>query len=180
MPYPANWDTLRKEVYERDGHECQNCGASDIEIHAHHTVPLSSGGSNEMSNLITLCEPCHLASHGRGVAPTAVREYKLDDFLEMDMPECPDCGGEFGSTSTDTIECRDCHVVIQFDRHYIPPELLDDFDRCEKWLCRSTVFELTADFEEGTGRMECAECKTRYEVDMETGDYHRQSRSILG
>lgn len=67
--YPERWDALRKAVYKRDNYECQGCTAKggpegDAELHAHHIVPLSMGGSNMKSNLITLCEDCHGRVHG--------------------------------------------------------------------------------------------------------------------
>jgi len=73
-------------VYERDGWTCQNCGArggdrgdhdeqhstashssqrkrGDHELHAHHVVPKSNGGSHALSNLTTLCGACHNDAH---------------------------------------------------------------------------------------------------------------------
>jgi hypothetical protein len=62
--YPSNWNMLRSQVYERDNYSCQNCGikggsGGEVELHAHHIVPLSRGGNNILSNLTTLCESCH-------------------------------------------------------------------------------------------------------------------------
>jgi hypothetical protein len=61
--YPQNWDEIRKKVYRRDGWRCQNCEARNIKLYAHHLIPLSEGGSNELENLITLCEECHKDMH---------------------------------------------------------------------------------------------------------------------
>ena len=66
--YPPDWDQRRRRVYERDNYTCQNCGieggpAGDAELHAHHVVPLEKEGSNELSNLKTLCAKCHEAVH---------------------------------------------------------------------------------------------------------------------
>lgn len=66
--YPIDWDTRRRSVYKRDGFKCVNCGArggteGSIELHAHHIVPLSAGGSNELTNLATLCADCHAKLH---------------------------------------------------------------------------------------------------------------------
>lgn len=67
--YPDRWDVLRKAVYRRDDYRCQGCNDQggqhgDAELHAHHIVPLSMGGSNMKSNLITLCSDCHGRVHG--------------------------------------------------------------------------------------------------------------------
>lgn len=75
-PYPEDWDSRRRAVYRRDGYTCQNCGRrggsfGSAELHAHHIVPKSRGGTDRVSNLKTVCKECHDAIHGRGFAPTA-------------------------------------------------------------------------------------------------------------
>lgn len=43
---------------------CANCGAVDgLEIH--HIVPLSKGGTNTKTNIVTLCWKCHAAAHDK-------------------------------------------------------------------------------------------------------------------
>ncbi|WP_436934641.1 HNH endonuclease [Halovenus marina] len=69
-PKSKNWDVIRKQVYERDGYTCVNCGASggsngNAEIHADHVLPRSRDGSDELQNLRTLCRECHEARHAR-------------------------------------------------------------------------------------------------------------------
>jgi 5-methylcytosine-specific restriction endonuclease McrA len=66
--YPGNWENFRLKVYQRDNYQCQNCGLSggpngEIELHAHHIVPLSVGGNNTLSNIVTLCHHCHILIH---------------------------------------------------------------------------------------------------------------------
>lgn len=63
MSYPDDWDDLRHEVYARDGYRCVNCGATNVELHAHHIVPLSVGGTNRVRNLATVCFDCHARIH---------------------------------------------------------------------------------------------------------------------
>lgn len=60
--YPPNWAELRLEILRRDGHRCGNCG-STTNLHVHHIVPLSKGGSSDPGNLRTLCESCHKRLH---------------------------------------------------------------------------------------------------------------------
>lgn len=59
------WRTTRKLVLERDGYRCMTCGDScrSEEADVHHLMPKSLGGSDEPSNLITLCDGCHAAHH---------------------------------------------------------------------------------------------------------------------
>lgn len=73
--YPSDWDSRRRRVYTRDDYTCQNCGSGggyqgDTELHAHHIVPISKGGSDDLTNLKTLCKGCHDAIHTSSMAPT--------------------------------------------------------------------------------------------------------------
>jgi hypothetical protein len=66
--YPSDWNKRRKKVLKRDGYMCQNCGArggpnGNADLHVHHIVPKSSGGSHKLSNLATECKECHNAIH---------------------------------------------------------------------------------------------------------------------
>ncbi len=53
------WKLLRQKVWKRDKFICQNCGAQNCKLDAHHIIPLRFGGSNKMNNLVTLCKKCH-------------------------------------------------------------------------------------------------------------------------
>ena len=61
--YPQDWNQIRREVYRKDNWVCQRCGAKNTKLYAHHLIPLIEGGSNELKNLITLCEKCHRDMH---------------------------------------------------------------------------------------------------------------------
>jgi hypothetical protein len=60
--YPEDWTELKHQVLVRDGYTCANCGGSG-EMHVHHIVPLSKGGTNSLSNLKALCRGCHKLVH---------------------------------------------------------------------------------------------------------------------
>ena len=53
---------LRFEVFKRDEFKCQYCGATPpaVILQVDHIHPVSDGGSNEMDNLITSCQPCNI------------------------------------------------------------------------------------------------------------------------
>lgn len=75
---PNDWSTRRRRVYKRDNYQCQNCGRrggprGSYELHAHHIVPKSKGGTHQLSNLKTICNECHKAIHGNRMAPSADR-----------------------------------------------------------------------------------------------------------
>ena len=91
--YPDDWDQRRKAIYKRDGYACQNCGrrggpTGTAELHCHHIVPKSKGGSHHPSNLITLCWKCHNAQHdhhiSRNKRPSSTSGSPGHDRDEMD------------------------------------------------------------------------------------------------
>jgi 5-methylcytosine-specific restriction endonuclease McrA len=66
MTVKNSWYDLIKTVNKRDGGMCVICkskGTFTKGSDTHHIIPLSKGGSNTMSNLITLCESCHSQRH---------------------------------------------------------------------------------------------------------------------
>jgi hypothetical protein len=62
---------IRFEIFKRDCFKCQYCGATapEVVLHVDHIKPVSQGGSNDLTNLITSCAPCNLGK----------RDKKLDD-----------------------------------------------------------------------------------------------------
>ena len=60
-----NWTEVREGILFRDHHKCVECGVRcrDADLDVHHLLPRSAGGTDEPSNLITLCDGCHAAHH---------------------------------------------------------------------------------------------------------------------
>ena len=60
----------REKVFERDGWTCRECGAKrevgSVVLHAHHVKEFATHPEMrlDVSNGLTLCEPCHMALHG--------------------------------------------------------------------------------------------------------------------
>lgn len=54
----TEWLALREIILERDGKACARCGIK-TKLSIHHIKPRSTGGTDELYNLITLCQPCH-------------------------------------------------------------------------------------------------------------------------
>ncbi len=52
---------LRLAVYERDNFTCHYCGlhANEDELQIDHIIPVSRGGTNDFSNLVTSCATCN-------------------------------------------------------------------------------------------------------------------------
>ncbi len=58
---PITWTCpkkLKAQVFDRDGHACCYCGATD-DLSVDHKVPQSRGGTDDVDNLQTLCRPCN-------------------------------------------------------------------------------------------------------------------------
>jgi ribosomal protein S27AE len=64
LTYPPDWNERCSAV--RGAGYCAECGSSSrkVQIHVHHRVPISRGGSHALDNLIRLCEKCHAKAHG--------------------------------------------------------------------------------------------------------------------
>lgn len=57
-PLPSNWESLIKQVKARDNYRCVLCG-SRKQLEIDHVVPRSAGGTDQISNLRTLCKKDH-------------------------------------------------------------------------------------------------------------------------
>ncbi len=51
-------ETLRDEIYDRDGRKCVQCGATE-NLCIDHIFPFSKGGKTERDNLQTFCKSCN-------------------------------------------------------------------------------------------------------------------------
>ena len=60
-PIPVS---LRAAVFERDGHACVKCGATD-DLALDHIFPWSLGGPDTFENLRVLCKPCNSSKGAR-------------------------------------------------------------------------------------------------------------------
>ena len=60
-----SWEEARNFVLKRDNRHCVSCGelCQRGEADVHHLIPRSMGGSDQPSNLVTLCDGCHGAHH---------------------------------------------------------------------------------------------------------------------
>ena len=60
--YDNNWYKLRAEILTRDSNLCQACLKDGIYTPAtqvDHIIPKSEGGTNDRSNLQSICKKCH-------------------------------------------------------------------------------------------------------------------------
>jgi len=63
--YSPDWPQISAAVKRRDNYTCRDCGVKlqPQYLHAHHIVSLSKGGTDDLSNLKTVCEKCHAKYH---------------------------------------------------------------------------------------------------------------------
>lgn len=65
------FENTKAMVLNRDNYTCQCCKGKrkDSKLEVHHIIFRSQGGSDEESNLITLCHTCHKALHNGKINP---------------------------------------------------------------------------------------------------------------
>lgn len=58
IPIP---DSVRQYVFQRNNYQCQSCAKThkETQLTIDHIIPLAKGGSNDISNLQTLCLECN-------------------------------------------------------------------------------------------------------------------------
>lgn len=57
------FENTKAKVLNRDNYTCQCCKTRKRNLHVHHIVYRSNGGSDEEDNLIVLCKSCHDKLH---------------------------------------------------------------------------------------------------------------------
>lgn len=76
---------LRFEIFNRDGFSCVYCGktAADETLEIDHVVPVSKGGANDKSNLVTACFSCNRGKSDRPIDGVEPEKEKTDQILAM-------------------------------------------------------------------------------------------------
>lgn len=73
-------------LFARDRYRCQYCGRSAVELKPRegltrdHLIPLSRGGTNDWSNVVTACAPCNTRKANR--LPEEIGMYPLAQPIE--------------------------------------------------------------------------------------------------
>lgn len=66
MPYLEAFDDKWKQVYERDRHRCTSPVCERRDVTPHHVKFQAHGGTDELTNMVSLCAWCHLDGIHRG------------------------------------------------------------------------------------------------------------------
>lgn len=56
---------VAKAIRKLDKFSCVVCATTEVELHVHHIVYLSNFGTDQRTNLVTLCRSCHEKEHNR-------------------------------------------------------------------------------------------------------------------
>lgn len=61
----GSWHDIRLQVLRRDNYRCVSCSTpvKSAQADVHHLLPRSMGGTDELANLVTLCDGCHAVHH---------------------------------------------------------------------------------------------------------------------
>jgi hypothetical protein len=108
------WETIRKQVLERDNYTCQRCGRTDKILSVHHNIPRQVGGTDELENLISLCHPCHRTEEWNAEDFEEWRMWQQEDFF---IPNCSICG-ESIYTCLDSCDCAGCIEREKWVEHW--------------------------------------------------------------
>ncbi len=82
VPVPRR---TRFEVFKRDSFKCQYCGkaAPEVVLHLDHINPVSQGGDNDLTNLITSCAACNMGKGAVPLSDTAAAERSRAQLEEL-------------------------------------------------------------------------------------------------
>ncbi|MHA3115262.1 HNH endonuclease [Acinetobacter sp. ANC 4635] len=53
------WRRLKESIHARDGYTCQLCGRVTHQLECDHKINTAQGGTDDPSNLWSLCVECH-------------------------------------------------------------------------------------------------------------------------
>lgn len=86
------FENTKAMVLNRDNYTCQCCKGKhkDSKLEVHHIIYRSQNGSDEESNLITLCHTCHKALHDGEITPkfTGKKKGTLKYATQMNSIRC--------------------------------------------------------------------------------------------
>jgi predicted Zn finger-like uncharacterized protein len=116
--YPKGWADVARRIRCRDGYKCISCDAIDTTLDVHHIIYLSNHGTNQQSNLITLCRKCHEEEHKRifdwpeAKDPESVNPICPSPEAQSHAPTTP----PLGQTSDNSIFSQAQSVLLEADR----------------------------------------------------------------
>lgn len=98
------WDVKRRKRLRLDNYTCQGCGARDVPLDVDH-ITYKRFGHERMSDLQSLCRPCHERKHGKRPFITFSNCNTCGKFLMIFVRRIKIFG-----TSWTEYTCQDGHV----------------------------------------------------------------------
>ncbi len=89
-------ERIRYQVFSRDNFRCRTCGRSvddGVKLTVDHIRPVDWGGTNEISNLLTLCDECNRGKKAwvDSVPSEAMKEIMDEPTVEKRIEKLFDC-----------------------------------------------------------------------------------------
>lgn len=81
--YNSRWDRIRLQALKRDHYLCQPCqtkGRVTPAKEVDHIVPKSKGGTDDLTNLQSICIDCHTAKTAQDEGWKQARKVGLDGY----------------------------------------------------------------------------------------------------
>lgn len=77
----------RFEVFKRDSFTCQYCGkqAPDVVLEIDHINPVSKGGNNDLTNLVTTCFDCNRGKTDKKISDDAVVKKQMNELEKLNV-----------------------------------------------------------------------------------------------
>jgi 5-methylcytosine-specific restriction endonuclease McrA len=98
----ARWKNARRYIRARDGDRCRVCDASGVvqRMFTHHILPRAQGGTDDVKNLMLVCQSCHmkLEREAQQLAAKPKRMYPNSEWIRPGLdggwqPVSRDWGG---------------------------------------------------------------------------------------
>lgn len=137
--------SARFEVFKRDSFACQYCGASapTVLLVIDHIKPVAEGGDNDITNLITACQPCNAGKGARELNDHSVIERQkkqLDDLSERRAQLEMMMEWRKGLLSLEDEKFRIIESVISCKAQFVPNEI--GRQKILKWMKKYEVDEI--------------------------------------
>jgi hypothetical protein len=115
---------IKAYVLYRDHHTCQKCKAQNTELHVHHIVFRSNGGTDSPDNLVVLCGSCHKKLHDH--PKTEKESLKLQSKQQKNTKDATKVSivasqlrKHFGNfTETFGYETKEKRAILGFPKHH--------------------------------------------------------------
>ena len=122
---------LRHRVFQRDGYRCRECGATNKQtrLHVDHIKPVAKGGTNDLSNLQTLCEACNRAKYTDEWVGGATYELPFNrthkmcpnclKWMDNKLTKCPYCGSNYSDGYVGGVNLNNSQKIKQDNNDFL-------------------------------------------------------------